>query len=150
MIESVPLSAPDLTDKEIQAVVSVLLTDRLSIGPHIEAFEAAIAARAGRKHGVGVTAAPAGLHLCVRALGIGEGDEVITTPFSFVATTNCLLFERRQACFRRHRPGQLQHGPCRHRGGRHAADEGHPAGGSIRQHRPLRRLRDKSPASTSC
>ncbi len=91
---AVPLSNPDITDLERQAVLEVLSSNRLSIGPHTEAFEAAIAARAGRKHGIAVNSGTSGLHLCVKALGLHEGDEVITTPFSFVATTNCLLFER--------------------------------------------------------
>lgn len=95
----IPLSNPSITEQEIQAVVEVLRTDRLSIGPKLEAFEAACAARAGRKHGIGVNSGTSGLHLCVRALGIGEGDEVITTPFSFIATTNCVLFERARPIF---------------------------------------------------
>jgi perosamine synthetase len=97
--QSVPLSAPNLTEQEVQAVVAVLRSDRLSIGPHIEAFETAAAERAGRKHGIGVNSGTSGLHLCVRGLGIGKGDEVITTPFSFVATTNCLLFEQAKPVF---------------------------------------------------
>ena len=89
----IPLSQPDITEAEIAAVTEVLKSGRLSIGPRIEAFEAACAAVAGRKYGIGVNSGTSGLHLCVKALGIGEGDEVITTPFSFIATTNCLLFE---------------------------------------------------------
>ena len=89
----IPLAAPDITEAEISAVVSVLRSDRLSIGPRLEAFEAACAQRAGRKHGIGVNSGTSGLHLCVRAMGLGEGDEVVTTPFSFVATSNCLLFD---------------------------------------------------------
>ncbi|MFP4106091.1 MAG: DegT/DnrJ/EryC1/StrS family aminotransferase [Phycisphaerae bacterium] len=95
----IPLSRPDVTEAEIEAVVSVLRTDRLSLGPHLAAFEAAVAERAGRKYGIGVNSGTSGLHLCVRALGIGEGDEVITTPFSFIATTNCILFERATPVF---------------------------------------------------
>jgi perosamine synthetase len=95
----VPLSCPDITDAERQAVLAVLQTDRLSIGPATQAFESAVAARAGRKHGIAVNSGTSGLHLCVRAMGIGEGDQVITTPFSFVATTNCLLFERARPVF---------------------------------------------------
>ncbi len=97
--EEVPLSRPDISDEDVEAVVSVLRTDRLSIGPQIEAFEVAVAGRAGRKYGIGVNSGTSGLHLCVRALGIGEGDEVITTPFSFVATTNAILFERARPVF---------------------------------------------------
>jgi perosamine synthetase len=95
----IPLSNPNVTEQEIQAVVDVLRTDRLSIGPKIKAFEAACAARAGRKYAVGVNSGTSGLHLCVRAVGIGEGDEVVTTPFSFIATTNCVLFERARPVF---------------------------------------------------
>ena len=98
-VNRIPLSAPDITPAEVQAVVDVLGTDRLSIGPHMEAFEAAVAKRAGRKHGIAVNSGTSGLHLCVRAMGLAEGDEVITTPFSFVATTNCLLFERVKPVF---------------------------------------------------
>jgi len=95
----IPLSRPDITRAEIEAVTAVLRTDRLSIGPRLEAFERACAARAGRKYGVGVNSGTGALHLCVRALGISEGDEVITTPFSFIATTNCILFERARPVF---------------------------------------------------
>jgi len=95
----IPLSKPDITQAEIDGVAAVLRTDRLSIGPRLEAFEAACARRAGRKYGVGVNSGTSGLHLCVKALGISEGDEVITTPFSFIATTNCILFERARPVF---------------------------------------------------
>jgi len=99
MSESIPLSASDITDLERQAVADVLASDRLSIGPRTIDFEQALAARAGRKHGIAVNSGTSGLHLCVRAMGIGEGDEVVTTPFSFIATTNCLLFERAKPVF---------------------------------------------------
>ena len=95
----IPLSNPNITEDEVQAVVEVLHTDRLSIGPRIEAFEAACAARAGRKFGIGVNSGTSGLHLCVRSLGLGEGDEVVTTPFTFIATANCVLFERARPVF---------------------------------------------------
>ena len=95
----IPLSNPDITQAEIDAVTAVLRTDRLSIGPHVEAFEAAVAERAGRRYGVAVNSGTSGLHLCVKSLGLEAGDEVITTPFSFVATTNCLLFERVKPVF---------------------------------------------------
>jgi len=97
--EEVPLSSPDITDHERQAVLAVLQTNRLSIGPRTVAFEQAVAARAGRQYGIAVNSGTSGLHLCVRAMGIGPGDEVVTTPFSFVATTNCLLFEGARPVF---------------------------------------------------
>ncbi|HHH75403.1 MAG TPA: polysaccharide biosynthesis protein, partial [Phycisphaerae bacterium] len=97
--ETIPLSRPDVTETEIEAVLAVLKTDRLSLGPHLQAFEEAVAARTNRKYGVGVNSGTSGLHLCVRAMGIREGDEVITSPFSFIASTTCLLFERATPVF---------------------------------------------------
>lgn len=88
------MSAPDLTDKEREAVAAVLRTPNLSMGPEIEAFEASVAGYVGAQHAVAVSSGTAGLHLCVRALDIGEGNYVITTPFSFVASANVLLYER--------------------------------------------------------
>jgi len=92
-MEMIPLASQDITEREVQAVVDVLHSERLSLGPQIDAFEAALAKRANRKYGIAVNSGTSGLHLCVKSLGIGPGDEVITTPFSFVATTNCILFE---------------------------------------------------------
>jgi perosamine synthetase len=91
---TVPMSSPDLTDRERQAVLDVLRTPRLSMGPQIEAFEAGVARRVGARHAVGVSSGTAGLHLCVRIAGVSDGDLVITSPFSFVASANVLLYER--------------------------------------------------------
>ncbi len=88
------MSLPDLTDAEREAVLAVLKTPNLSMGPRIDAFEAAVRAYTGAKHAIGVNSGTAGLHLCVRAAGVGAGDLVITTPFSFVASTNVLLYEQ--------------------------------------------------------
>lgn len=95
----IPMSNPDLTDAERQAVMDVLQTPMLSMGPRIEAFEAAFRTYTGQKHAIGVNSGTAGLHLCVRAADIGLGDLVITTPFSFVASTNVLLFEQATPVF---------------------------------------------------
>ncbi len=91
------LSRPDITDLERERVLEVLRTPDLSLGPRLGEFETKLAAYVGSKHAVAVNSGTSGLHLCVRALGLGEGDEVITTPFSFVASANCLLFERVKA-----------------------------------------------------
>ena len=91
---SVPMSSPDITDAERQAVLEVLNTPNLSMGPQIHTFEAAFREYTGCKHAIGVNSGTAGLHLCIRAAGIGPDDQVITTPFSFVASTNVLLFEQ--------------------------------------------------------
>lgn len=91
---TIPMSSPDLTEAERQAVAAVLRTPNLSMGAEIRAFEDAFRAFTGQKHAIGVSSGTAGLHLCVRAAGIQDGDLVITTPFSFVASANVLLFER--------------------------------------------------------
>jgi len=87
------MSSPDLTDAERRAVGDVLDTPALSMGPQIQAFEQAFTEFTGLGQAIGVNSGTAGLHLCVRAAGIGPGDVVLTTPFSFVASTNVLLFE---------------------------------------------------------
>jgi len=90
----VPMSSPDLSQAERDAVLAVLNTPNLSIGPQVQAFEQFVAERVGVQHAVAVNSGTSGLHLCVRALGIEDGDRVITTPFSFVASANILLYER--------------------------------------------------------
>ena len=90
----VPMSSPDITEEDAEAVRSVLETPYLSIGPRISEFEKQFAAHIGARHAVGVSSGTAGLHLAVIASGVGPGDLVITTPFSFVATANCILYER--------------------------------------------------------
>lgn len=90
----VPMSLPDLTDSEREAVQSVLSTPYLSMGPYLPAFERAFREFTGSRHAIAVSSGTSGLHLCVRAAGIGPGDLVITTPFSFVASANVLLFEQ--------------------------------------------------------
>lgn len=91
---SIPLSSPDIGAAEKSAVLRVLGSGRLSLGPMVPAFERALAERAGVEHAVAVNSGTSGLHLCIKAAGIGDGDEVITSPFSFVASANCILFER--------------------------------------------------------
>ncbi len=88
----IPLSQPDITQIEIDAVMDVLQTNTLSIGPKLDEFERHCAHISGRRHAVGVSSGTAGLHCALLAAGIGPGDEVITTPFSFVASTNCILY----------------------------------------------------------
>ncbi len=95
--QHIPMSSPDLTDAEREAVAAVLRTPILSMGGEIQAFEAAFSAYTGSRHAIGVSSGTAGLHLCVRAAAIQDGDLAITTPFSFVASANVLLFERASA-----------------------------------------------------
>jgi perosamine synthetase len=88
------MSGPDLTDAEREAVAAVLRTPRLSTGPQVDTFEAVVADHVGAKHAIAVNSGTAGMHLCVRATGVKDGDWVITTPFSFIASSNVLLYER--------------------------------------------------------
>ena len=88
----IPLSQPDITQREIDAVVDVLSTNTLSIGPKVVEFEKTVAKLTGRQHGIAVSSGTAGLHCAMLAAGIKPGDEVITTPFSFVASANCILY----------------------------------------------------------
>lgn len=92
--ERVPMSAPDITEAERNAVLDVLHTPRLSMGPVVDAFENALAEHVGVEHAIAVSSGTTGLHLCVRAAGVQDGDLVVTTPFSFVASANVLLYER--------------------------------------------------------
>lgn len=95
----IPLSNPDITEKEIRYVIEVLRTPCLSLGPKLTEFEEKFAAWIGVKHAVAVNSGTSGLHLCIKALGISEGDEVITTSFSFIASANCLLYEKAKPVF---------------------------------------------------
>lgn len=95
----VPMSSPDLTDAEREAVAAVLRTPNLSMGSRITAFEESVAEYTGAKHALAVSSGTAGLHLSVLAAGIEAGDLVITTPFSFVASANVVLFERATPVF---------------------------------------------------
>lgn len=87
----IPLSSPDITQTEIDAVTAVLRTGRLSLGPELEAFERAMATLHGAAGAVAVSSGTAGLHLALLALGIGAGSEVIVPSFAFVAVANAVL-----------------------------------------------------------
>jgi perosamine synthetase len=91
--EAIPLARPSIEETDITAVLEVLSTPTLSMGPKVRAFERAVAEHAGVAEGVAVNSGTSGLHLCLAALGVGPGDEVITTPFSFVASANCALYQ---------------------------------------------------------
>jgi perosamine synthetase len=95
----IPLSSPDITDEDRAAVLDVLSSSTLSLGPRLPAFEEAVARTTNSRYAIAVNSGTSGLHLCVKAAGISEGDEVITSPFSFVASANCVLFERAKPVF---------------------------------------------------
>jgi perosamine synthetase len=88
-----PLSRPWLDEREEELVLEVLRSGRLSLGPWIEKFEEQIAERVGAPYAAAVSSGTAGLHLMCRIAGLGPGDEVITSPLSFVASANCFIVE---------------------------------------------------------
>ena len=89
----IPLSRPYVDEREEELVLEVLRSGRLSLGPTIERFEELVAERVGAPHAAAVSSGTAGLHLLCRINGIRAGDEVITSPLSFVASANCFVFE---------------------------------------------------------
>jgi perosamine synthetase len=95
----IPLSAPYLDQREEELVVQVLRSGRLSLGPMVERFERMFAERVQARHAAAVSSGTAGLHLAIRLAGIGPGDEVVTSPFSFVASANCALYEGARPVF---------------------------------------------------
>lgn len=99
MSEPIPLARPELGAREEELALEVLRSGRLSLGPMGERFERAFAAWLGVEDAVAVANGTSGLHLGVRALGWGAGDEVLTSPFSFVASANCLLYEGARPVF---------------------------------------------------
>jgi perosamine synthetase len=90
----ISMSSPDIDETAIEAILEVLHTPYLSIGPQIETFEHIMAEYVGSSYALAVSSGTAGLHLAVIAAGVGEDDLVITTPFSFIASANCVLYER--------------------------------------------------------
>lgn len=98
-MHKIPLARPDITNKEKEAVLGALETSSLSLGKKYIEFQSLMAKYAGVKYAVAVNSGTSGLHLIIRALGIGKGDEVITTPFSFVSSSNCILYERAKPVF---------------------------------------------------
>ena len=95
----IPLSNPDITNLEREAVLAVLNTPDISLGPQLPGFEQVIARYAGVKYAAAMSSGTAVLHCIVKALGIGSGDYVLTTPFSFISTSNCWLYEGAEPIF---------------------------------------------------
>jgi len=95
----VPLSSPDIVEKDIEAVVGGMKTRFLSIGPKVVEFEKKMSEYAGVKFAVAVNSGTSALHLIIRGMDIKEGDKVLTTPFSFISSSNCILFEKAEPLF---------------------------------------------------
>ncbi len=92
-LRELPLSRPWLDEREEELVLEVLRSGRLSLGPWIERFEDEVAQRVGAPYAAAVSSGTAGLHLLCKIAGLGPGDEVITSPLSFVSSANCFLLE---------------------------------------------------------
>ena len=95
----IPLARPSIGPREEELVLQVLRSGRLSLGPRLPEFERALGERLGTEHVTAVSSGTAGLHLALRAAGAQRGDEVITTPFSFVASANSILYEDARPVF---------------------------------------------------
>ncbi|MDX6649186.1 MAG: perosamine synthetase [Solirubrobacteraceae bacterium] len=99
MSEPIPLARPVVGPEEEERVLAALRSGRLSLGPQAQEFETRFAARLGVPHASAVSSGTAGLHLALRAVGVSDGDEVVTSPFSFVASANAVLYERARPVF---------------------------------------------------
>ena len=99
MSEAIPLARPVLGEPEERAVVEVLRSGQLSLGPRLPEFERAFATLLGARHASAVSSGTTGLHLALRAVGVSDGDEVVTSPLSFVASANAILYERARPVF---------------------------------------------------
>ncbi len=99
IISSVPLCKPDISSLEKEKVMDVLKSGYLSNGPKLREFEKRVSEYLRVPYALGVNSGTSALHLAVRSLGLKEGDEVITTPFSFIASSNCLLMENVKPIF---------------------------------------------------
>ncbi|HEY2636743.1 MAG TPA: DegT/DnrJ/EryC1/StrS family aminotransferase, partial [Solirubrobacteraceae bacterium] len=99
MTDLLPLARPVVGEAEERAVLEVLRSGQLSLGPRLGAFEHAFAARLGVPEACAVSSGTAGLHLALRSVGVSTGDEVVTTPFSFVASANAILYEGARPVF---------------------------------------------------
>jgi perosamine synthetase len=109
----IPLSRPDVTAWEIERVVEVLRSPDLSLGPTLRRFEEAFATYLGRRHAVAVNSGTSGLFLSLLALGIGPGDEVITTPFTFIASATSIMMTGARPVFVDIDPASLNFDPER-------------------------------------
>jgi perosamine synthetase len=97
--EPIPLARPLIGEREEELVLDTLRSGRLALGPRLGEFEGALGRALGGGHVSAVSSGTAGLHLAIRAAGVRSGDEVVTTPFSFVASANCLLYEAARPVF---------------------------------------------------
>src|SRR5438132_14293206 len=108
----ISLSSPWLDEREEELVLEVLRSGRLSLGPTIDRFEELLAERVGAPYAAAVSSGTAGLHLLCQTAGVGPGDEVITSPYSFAASANCFIYEGATPVFADVDPGTLNLDPA--------------------------------------
>ena len=143
----IALSAPWIDERDEELVLEVLRSGQLSLGPAGPRFEALLAEAVGAPYCAAVSSGTAGLHLCMRLAGVGPGDEVITSPYSFVASANCAIYEGATPVFADIDPRHVQPRPGGGRGGDHPEDEGDRRGRHLRLPvRARRAARDLRPA----
>src|SRR4051812_43104289 len=87
-----PFALPDLDEAEYEAVREVMMSGWITTGAKTREFEAAFGAAVGAKHAIAVNSATAAMHLALEAVGVGPGDEVITTPYTFAATAEVVRY----------------------------------------------------------
>lgn len=109
----IPLSAPDIIESDIEAVTAVLRTTRLSLGPMQQEFEQSLGTYIGAPHTIAVSSGTSALHLCLRALGITEGDEVIVPSFTFIAVANAVRYQNAVPVFVDIEPRNLNINPAK-------------------------------------
>jgi len=98
-MKKIPLFQPKITRQEFKAVKNVLKSKKLSRGPYVEFFEQEFANFVGRRFAVAVSSGTAGLDMCMKALGVKNGDNVITSAYSFIASANCILYQKAKPVF---------------------------------------------------
>ena len=94
MIKPIPYGKQNITDSDIEAVIRTLKSDYLTQGPMVEKFENRFAKYIGSKYAISVANGTAALHLSIKALGIRPGQKVITSPITFAATANAILYNK--------------------------------------------------------
>jgi len=112
MINKIPFALPEIGEPEIQAVTDVMRSDWITTGPKVAEFEAALSGFCGVSHTVCLSSATAGMELVLRLFGIGAGDEVITTPYTFAATANVILHTGAKPVFADIKPGDFNIDPA--------------------------------------
>jgi perosamine synthetase len=95
----IPIAKPHIDEKDIEGVKKVLESGMLSLGPKLSEFEEKFAEFIGTKYAIAVSSGTSGLHLCMKALNLKEDDEIITSPFSFISSSNCILYEKAKPVF---------------------------------------------------